>query len=49
MLLFIAVILIVLWALGFLAFHAGPLIDILLVGAVVVIIWHFVGGGVRRF
>ncbi len=48
MLLLIAVILIVLWLFGFLAFHMGPLVDILLVGAVVVVIWHFIGRGVRR-
>lgn len=45
MLLTIGVILVVLWALGFFAFHvAGGLIHILLVIAVVVIIFNFVTG-----
>ena len=45
MLLAIAVILLILWLLGFLAFHvAGGLIHILLVIAIIVFIVHFVTG-----
>ena len=45
MLLTIAAILIILWLLGFLAFHvAGGLIHLLLIIAVIVIIVHFVRG-----
>lgn len=41
----IAVILVVLWLLGFLAFHVGGgLIHLLLVLAVIVIIWQLVTG-----
>ncbi len=41
----LALILIILWALGFFAFHvAGGLIHILLVIAVIVIIWRLVTG-----
>ena len=41
----IAVILLILWLLGFLAFHvAGGLIHILLVIAIIVFIFHFVVG-----
>ncbi|HEY7806666.1 MAG TPA: lmo0937 family membrane protein [Croceibacterium sp.] len=41
----IAVILVILWLLGFLAFHiGGGLIHILLVLAVIVIIWQLVTG-----
>jgi hypothetical protein len=41
----IAIALIVLWLLGFFAFHiAGGLIHLLLVLAVVVVIWNFVQG-----
>jgi len=41
----IAIILVVLWLLGFFAFHvAGGLIHLLLVIAVVMIILHFVTG-----
>ncbi|HVI97600.1 MAG TPA: lmo0937 family membrane protein [Sphingomonas sp.] len=41
----IAVILLVLWLLGFFAFHvAGGLIHLLLVIAVVVVIWQLVSG-----
>jgi hypothetical protein len=43
MFLAIAAILVVLWLLGFLAFHvAGGLIHILLIIAVIAVIWHFV-------
>jgi Family of unknown function (DUF5670) len=45
MLLTIAIILFILWALGFFAFHvAGGLIHLLLVIAVIVIIWNFIAG-----
>ena len=45
MLLTIAIILFILWALGFFAFHvAGSLIHLLLVIAVIVIIVNFVRG-----
>lgn len=41
----IAVILVILWALGFLAFHvAGGIIHLLLVIAAVVIIYQFIAG-----
>lgn len=41
----IAVVLIVLWLLGFFAFHVGSgLIHILLVIAVIMIIWNLVSG-----
>lgn len=45
MLLTIAIILLVLWALGFFAFHvASGLIHLLLVIGVIVLIWNFVAG-----
>ena len=45
MLLTIAVILVILWLLGFAAFHvAGGLIHILLVIAIIVVIVHFIRG-----
>jgi hypothetical protein len=45
MLLTIAIILLVLWALGFFAFHvAGGLIHLLLVIGIIVLIWNFVTG-----
>ena len=45
MLLTLGIILVVLWALGFFAFHvAGGLIHLLLVIAIVVIIFNFVRG-----
>jgi hypothetical protein len=41
----LAALLVILWLLGFLAFHvAGGLIHILLVVAVIVLILHFVRG-----
>ena len=41
----IAVILLVLWLLGFFAFHvAGGLIHLLLVIAVIVVIWQLIAG-----
>ena len=45
MFLTIGIILVVMWLLGFFAFHiAGGLIHILLVLAVIAIIWNFVSG-----
>jgi hypothetical protein len=45
MLLIIGIVLFVLWALGFVAFHAaGGLIHLLLIVALISIIWHFVAG-----
>jgi hypothetical protein len=42
MFLTIAIVLLVLWALGFFAFHiAGGMIHIILVIAVIAIVWHF--------
>jgi peptidyl-prolyl cis-trans isomerase D len=44
-LLTIAIILLILWALGFFAFHvAGGLIHILLVIGIIVLIWNFIAG-----
>ena len=43
MFLTIAGVLVVLWVLGFFAFHiAGALIHLLLLFAVIAIVWHFV-------
>jgi hypothetical protein len=45
MLVTIAVILLVLWALGFFAFTTiGPIIHLLLVIALILIVWNFVAG-----
>lgn len=45
MLFALAAILVVAWLLGFSVFHvAGGLIHLLLVLAVIVIAWHFIGG-----
>ena len=45
MLLTIAIILLILWALGFFAFHAaGGLTHILLIIGIVVLIWNFIAG-----
>lgn len=45
MLLTIAIILLILWALGFFAFNVGGgLIHLLLVIGVIVLIWNFVAG-----
>ncbi len=45
MLFAIAAVVLVLWLLGFLAFHiAGPLIHILLIVALVVLVMGFLGG-----
>ena len=48
MFLTVAIVLIVLWALGFFVFPmGGGLIHILLVIALISIIWHFMKGGRR--
>ena len=48
MFLTVAIVLIILWALGFFVFPiGGGLIHILLVIALVAIIWHFMKGGRR--
>lgn len=45
MLLLLGIVLLVLWVLGFVAFHvAGGLIHLLLVFAVISIIWHLITG-----
>ena len=45
MILTIAVILFVLWLLGFVAFHiAGGFIHILIVLAIVAVVWHLLAG-----
>ena len=45
MLLTIAIILLILWALGFFAIHVGGgLIHLLLVIGIIVLIWNFVAG-----
>jgi hypothetical protein len=45
MLLTIAIILLIMWALGFFAFHvAGGLIHLLLVVGIIVLIWNFIAG-----
>ena len=45
MLLLIAIVLFVLWILGFAAFHVtSGLIHLLLILAVISIIWHMIGG-----
>lgn len=45
MLLTIAIIILILWALGFFAFHvAGGLIHLLLIIGIIVLIWHVVAG-----
>ena len=45
MLLTLAIIILILWALGFFAFHvAGSLIHLLLVIGIIVLIWNFVVG-----
>ena len=47
-LLAIAAILLVLWLLGFLAFHLGAFIHILIVVAIVVLVLHFIHRGGAR-
>jgi hypothetical protein len=44
MLLTIAIIILILWALGFAIHIGGGLIHLLLVIGVIVLIWHFVAG-----
>jgi uncharacterized membrane protein YqjE len=45
MLLMIGIVLLVLWVLGFFAFHAaGGLIHLLLVFALISIVWHLITG-----
>lgn len=45
MLLTIAIIILILWALGFFAFHLlGGFIHILLIIGIIVLIWNFVAG-----
>ena len=45
MLLLIAVVLLILWLLGWLLFHiAGALIHLLILFAVVALIWHLIQG-----
>ena len=45
MILTIAVILFILWLLGFVAFHiAGGFIHILIVLAIIAVIWHLIAG-----
>ena len=45
MLLTIAIILLILWALGFFAMHVGGgLIHLLLVIGIIVLIWNFIAG-----
>lgn len=49
MLVTLAVILFVLWLLGFVAFHvAGGFIHILLIVALVVVLWHLLTGRAGR-
>jgi hypothetical protein len=44
MLLTIAIIILILWALGFFVGHFGAIVHLLLVIGVIVLIWHFVAG-----
>jgi len=44
MLLTIAIIILVLWALGFFVGHIGSIIHILLIVGVIVLIWNFIAG-----
>ena len=44
MLLTIAIILLILWALGFFVGHLGAIIHLLLVIGIIVLIWHFITG-----
>jgi hypothetical protein len=43
-LLWLGLILLALWVLGFLVFHLGALIHLALLAAVVAIVWHWVAG-----
>jgi hypothetical protein len=40
----IAVILFILWLLGLVAFHAGAIIHVLLVAAIIVVLWRIITG-----
>ena len=44
MLLTIAIILLILWALGFFLGHFGAIVHLLLVVGIIVLIWNFVAG-----
>ena len=44
MLLTIAIILLILWALGFFVGHFGAIIHLLLVIGIIILIWNFVAG-----
>lgn len=44
MLLWIAVVLLVLWALGLLVFHLGAIINVVLIVAIVAFVWHWISG-----
>jgi predicted ferric reductase len=44
----IAVILIIAWAIGFLGYHAGGLIHILLVIAIIAVLLRLIGGGAKN-
>ncbi len=41
----VAVVLVIVWAIGFLGYHAGGIIHILLVIAVIAILLKIIGGG----
>jgi predicted ferric reductase len=43
----VAVVLVIVWAIGFLGYHAGGIIHILLVIAVIAILLKIIGGGGR--
>jgi hypothetical protein len=43
----LAVILVIAWAIGFLGYHAGALIHILLVVAIIAVLLRLIGGGKR--
>ncbi len=47
MLLWIGLILLVLWAFGFLVFHLGAIIHLVLVVAIVALVWHWISGRAR--
>lgn len=49
MLLYIALILLAVWVLGFLVFHVlGALIHLALIVAVIAVVWHFVSRAMGR-
>jgi uncharacterized membrane protein (DUF485 family) len=48
-LLYVGLILLAVWVLGFLVFHVlGSLIHLALIIAVIALVWHFVSKGARR-